>query len=176
MVDAYLLDTSVASAAWDGGNRHHSVIREKLAALGEDSISVCSISIGEVEYGLRVSHGPDEERYKMIRRAMLQYKIWDIDRHTAEYWAAIRGELFRSHGRPKKRGFVKERQPEDLLDRTTARELGIQENDLWIVSVAVQYDLRLITKDKKMQRILDSARTVYAYDRAEIWKLENSAT
>jgi len=68
------------------------------------------------------------------------------------------------------RNRLKEKRPEDLLDRTTSRELGIQENDLWIVSVAVQYNLRFITGDK-MDRILAAAKDVHAYDRAWIWSL-----
>ncbi len=170
MADAYLLDTSIASIAWDGNHRHHKEVRQRLAALGEDSISVCSISLGEVEYGLQVSPGVDTARHAVVRQAMLQYKIWDVDRHTAEYYSNIRGGLFQQYAPRDRRGRLTKKRPEDLVDRTTGRELGIQENDLWIVSVAVQYDLRFITKDN-MQRILDVARDVYAYDRAEVWVL-----
>src|SRR5919202_6517392 len=169
MPDAYLLDTSIASMAWNAGSSLHTQIRQRLATLSEDSISVCVISISEVEYGLEISPAIDAARQAAVRQAMLQYKLWDIDRHTATYHAGLRAGLFEKYGTPKqKRGGFRERQPEELLDRTTARELGIQENDLWIVSVAVQYDLRFITMDR-MTHILDVANDVYAYDRAERW-------
>ena len=42
----------------------------------------------------------------------------------------------------------------DLRDATTGKELGIEENDLWQVSVAATYDMLLITFDR-MRRIQD---------------------
>lgn len=176
MPDAYLLDTSVATIAWDGSNPQHQNIRQRLVALDSDYISVCSISIGEVMYGLNVVALADQQRHEQIRRAMLTYKIWDIDRHVAETFADIRAGLFKQHGLPKKqgkRGFVREKQPEELIDRTTALSLGVQENDLWIVSVAITYNLKFITRDKRIQPILDVARGSHSYDRFEIWTLSS---
>ena len=54
------------------------------------------------------------------------------------------------------------------MDSTTSKELGVQENDLWIVSVAIQYDLRFITTDK-MQRIAEVAKRILDYDLIEVW-------
>jgi tRNA(fMet)-specific endonuclease VapC len=151
MSDAYLLDTSIASIAWDGGSRYHTLVRRRLAAFGENSISVCVISLAEVEYGLHVSPGIDRERHDAVRRAMLQYRVWDIDRYTAEVYAPLRGELFKRYAPRDKRGRLTQKWPEELRDETSAKELGIQENDLWIVSIAVQYDLFFITQDKNRQ-------------------------
>ena len=56
---------------------------------------------------------------------------------------------------------------EDLVEPTTGKELGIDENDLWIVSTAVEYNLVFITQDQKgsMRRIIEAAgyasRTLY---------------
>src|SRR5581483_8123898 len=147
MADTYLLDTSVATIAWDGLHKEHSQIRSRLAAFGDDPIYVCAISIGEKEYGLRVYLHIDAARSQAVRDAWRQYQILSIDHHTAEIYGQLRGTLFRLYATPTSRGRIKEKRPENLLDKTTSRELGIQENDLWIVSVAVQYDLRLITRD-----------------------------
>lgn len=38
--------------------------------------------------------------------------------------------------------------PEQLCDPVTSLELGIQENDLWIVAQAITYGLVLVTNDK----------------------------
>ena len=54
---------------------------------------------------------------------------------------------------------------EDIIDRTTGKELGIQENDLWILSVAVQYNLVFVTNDR-MIRAIEATR--YS-DRTEYW-------
>ena len=173
MPDAYLLDTSVAAIAWDGGHPDHTIIRSRLAALSDDSISVCAISIGEKEYGLQVSRGVDLARQQAIRNALQQYNVWSIDHHTAAIYGELRGTLFKRYGTWKKRDRLKEKQPEQLIDRTTARELGIQENDLWIVSIAIQYDLRFITRDggEGMRRILEIAEEAFGYNRVELWKI-----
>lgn len=168
--DAYLLDTSIASIAFDAGNQSHAEVRRQLSTLGDNSVSICAVSLGEVEYGLQVSPGIDAERHKIVRNNMLQYQILDIDRHTGRVYGELRGQLFRRYGIRDARGRMKEKRPEDLLDRTTSRELGVQENDLWIVSIAVQYNLRLITSDR-MERILAAAKDFHSYDRAWIWSL-----
>ena len=104
MADAYLLDTNIASIVWDGENPNHHVICQRVADLGEDSISVCSISIGEVEYGLQVSPAIDMERHQAARQAMMQYQIWEIDRHTGTYYGQIRGGLFKRYAPRNARG------------------------------------------------------------------------
>jgi predicted nucleic acid-binding protein len=66
------------------------------------------------------------------------------------------------------------KRPEALRETSSAREFGIQENDLWIVSVAVTHDLYLITRDTKLERILDVASRLFAYDRYEYWSAASS--
>ena len=171
MPDAYLLDTSIATIAWDGGHPSHALVRERLAAFGDDPISVCAISIGEKEYGLQVSPGIDIERSQAVRNAMSQYQAWQIDHHTGTTYGQLRGALFKRYAPRDKRGRLAAKRPEELVDKTTARELGIQENDLWIVSVAIQYDLHLITRDKRIERILEIARDIFGYDRADVWEI-----
>ena len=168
--DAYLLDTSIASITFDMANPAHPEVHKRLTELGNASISICSVSVGEVEYGLQVSPKADPARHQTVRNNLLQYQILDVDRHTAKLYGQLRGELFRRYGTRDSRGRLKEKRPEDLLERSTSRELGIQENDLWIVSVAVQYNLRFITRDK-MERVLTAAKDVHGYDRALVWSL-----
>jgi tRNA(fMet)-specific endonuclease VapC len=169
--DAYLLDTSIASIAFDAGNASHADVHRRLTELADASISICAVSLGEVEYGLQVSPGIDPERHQLVRNNLLQYQILTIDRHTGKLYGELRGELFRKYGTRDARGRLKEKRPEDLLDRTTSWELGIQENDLWIVCVSVQYNLRFVTADK-MERILAAAKEVHSYERAWIWSLQ----
>jgi predicted nucleic acid-binding protein len=174
MADAYLLDTSIATIAWDGGHPSHTLVRGRLAVLDDDMISVCAISIGEKEYGLQVSPGIDVARSDAVRSAMLQYHVWPIDHHTSRYYGQLRGELFKRYASRDKQNRLKEKRPEALIDKTTARELGIQENDLWIVSVAVQYDLQLVTADKRIERILTIANELFGYDRGNQWDITTS--
>ena len=96
---------------------------------------------------------------------MASFKVLHVDQHTAKTYAEIRAKLFRTHAPRNRRGRLTKKYVEDLVDRTTGKELGIQENDLWIVSVAVQYNLIFVTNDK-MQRVIEAA--IYA-DRTEYW-------
>jgi len=48
--------------------------------------------------------------------------------------------------------------PEDRFERITGKQLGIDERDLLIASVAIQYGLVLVTADKKMKPIIDAAQ------------------
>lgn len=137
--EGYLLDTSVASWLWDGGSSNHFSARARLATLGEAPIFVCPISMGEVAYGLGVSPAMDAARHALVGHAMADYEVLPIDRHTGDTYGQIRAVLFAQYSPRDSRGRMRKKVPEDLLERTTGKALGIQENDLWIVSVAVQY-------------------------------------
>lgn len=170
-MDGYLLDTSIASVVWDGDHKHHLYVRERLAALGDDPVWVTPITLGEVEYGLALRPTLDPARQQGVRTAMQSYQVLPLDPNTAGPYGQLRGALFRTYGSQTAKGHIKEKRPENLLDKTTARELGIQENDLWIVSVAVQYDLCLITADGRMQPILDLVDIITpGQKRYEIWE------
>ena len=170
MQDAFLLDTNIASRAWDGGNPDNLMIRQRLENLGENSLSICAITMGEILYGLEVSPGVDTTRHEAVRKAMSNYFIWDIDSHAAEVYARLRGRLFELYSPKDKRGRLQKKNIEDLTDPTPAKVLGIQENDLWIMSVAVLYNLRFITMDANMRPIFDVAKDEYSYDRVELWE------
>lgn len=170
IVDAYLLDTVVASWLWDGGSQKHSGARLKLASLGDSPVFVSSVTIGEIEYGLGVSPSIDRARHELVRAATAEYSVLPIGRHTAEWYGQIRAALFAQYSPRDSRGRIQKKWPEDLVDVTTGKALGIQENDLWIVSVAVEYDLRFVTHDQAegMRRVLGAAS--YA-DRTDFWIL-----
>ncbi len=166
--EGYLLDTSVASWVWDGGNPNHIFALTKLAELSDAPVFVCAITIGEIERGLGVSLAMDAQRHVNVRRAMAGYEVLPIDHHTGRTYGEIWARLFNQYAPRNRRGRLTKKAPEDLVDPTTGRALGIQENDLWIVSVAVQYDLRFITGDKRggMPRVLEAANYLH---QAEFW-------
>lgn len=154
MADLYLLDTTVASVAWDGGREGNEQARtflEDLRSRGTVVISV--VTIGEIEYGLRVSPKADARRQAMMREAMRAYSlVKEITRHTAIYWAETRAKLFKRHATAEAKGRLREKWPEDLVDRTTARSLGVQENDIWLAAQAREWNAFLVTGDR-MDRI-----------------------
>lgn len=166
--EAYLLDTNVASAAWDQGNKAHSITRSRLLQLDQDRVFISSITIAEIEYGLKTAPSLDSHRQQIVRREMSAYKVLSVDRHTAEPYSDIRAIIFQNYAPRDRRGRIKARYVEDLVEPTTGKELGIQENDLWIVSVAIQYNLVLVTNDLGggMRRVIEAAQ--YAH-RTEYW-------
>jgi len=167
--DVVLLDTTIASAVWDLGDPSHASMFQRISALGLDVITICAVTVGEALYGLQVSPCADPTRHQAVKQAMSTYRPWPIDHHTAEVFAELRGRLFQQYAPKDARGRLTKKQPEELTDETAAKTLGIQENDLWIISVAVQYDLKFITSDKKLDRILRIAEEHLNYARAEIW-------
>lgn len=133
-------------------------------------IFICPVTLAEIEYGLQTSPNIDNMRQQEVRSRMRQYPVLPIDRHTVYEYARIRAALFRQFSPKDRRGRLEKKYVEDLKETTTGRELEIQENDLWIVSVAVQHDLLFITSDAAsgMRRVLDA--TNYRH-RTQIWPL-----
>jgi predicted nucleic acid-binding protein len=144
------------------------------------------IAIAEIEFGMMLSSTTNEAQKKDLRDFFTQYPLHlPIDDNTIEPYAMLRAQLWRAHGTRKRRGY-KEKVPEDLAERVSGRSLGIDERDLLIASIAVQYNLVLATNDRNigMQRIEESARQLEmvgtpVHLRIEYWpnadKVQNQA-
>jgi predicted nucleic acid-binding protein len=91
---------------------------------------------------------------------MKKYPVFDIEKHTADYYSEIKARLFAKHGLRDDKGKVKTKWPEDLLDKTTGKKLGIQENDLWMVAIAAEHNMPFVTADK-MTRLKEITRETY---------------
>lgn len=156
--EGYLLDSGVASIAGREGHRLHGKIRTWLDGLGDDPVFVSAVSVAESEYGLNLNPLPPKIQ-RDIRRVMASYEVLPIDHHTARVYGRIRATLFNSYAPRDHRDQVSTRYVEHLRERTSGLELGIQENDLWIVSVAVQYNLVFATADTAggMRNVVDAA-------------------
>ena len=165
VVEGYVLDTTICSASWDYGSPRHGYVRQRLGTLKESPVYVTAVSIGEVEYGLQVAPAIDARRQCIVRRAMSSYQVLHIDHHTARVYAEVKANLFRKYSPRTSRGRLSHKRVEDLVERTTGKTLGIQENDLWIVSVAVQHNMIVVTSDR-MCRVIEAAQYC---DRTEYW-------
>jgi predicted nucleic acid-binding protein len=84
-----------------------------------------------------------------------------IDRHVSDAYGELRSSLFEKYIRK-----GKNKRPEQLTDPVTATEIGIDENDLWIVAQAVTHNLTLVTNDK-MRRIFSVTHKELKH---EIWQ------
>ena len=166
--EAYLLDTNIASIAGYEGDQRHASVREWLDGLHDDAVYISAVTIAECEYGLSLNP-MDPQSQRDIRGAIRTFQVMPIDRHTAEVYGPVRAALFRAYAPRDSRNRISTRYVENLREPTSGKELGIQENDLWIVSVAVQYNLVFVTADSGsgMRRIVDQAG--YG-DRTVFWK------
>lgn len=167
VLDGFLLDTMVASAAWDSVHAQYFNVRSRLAALAVAPVFVSVVTLAEIEYGLKVSPLIDAARQSAVRAKMNDFIPRNVDRHTADSYSEIRAALFKKYSPRDVRGRLTARLPETLVDRTGAVALGIQENDLWIVATAITYNLVFVTSDHRgMGRIIAEAN--YA-KRTQFW-------
>jgi tRNA(fMet)-specific endonuclease VapC len=145
----YLLDTNAASALWDSLHPYHNDADILLKSLkAEDGIYISRVSVAEIQYGLKVALAADITRRAEVERQMASFSVREIGEHTTGPYSDIRSALFLKYGGRNARGRVKQKRPEQLIDQTTARALGIQENDIWIAAIAIEYNLTLVTDDR----------------------------
>ena len=131
----YLLDTNIIRYRFDERRSEHQRIVQHIQELPDATpLMISAITLGEIEYGLQVARSDalQQEAYRTFISIHLPM-VLDITKATRIY-----------------RGLW----PEQLIDPVTSRELGIQENDLWIAAQALEYNLVLVTNDK-MDRIRD---------------------
>ena len=115
---------------------------------------VSAITLGEIEYGLRVvseDSTPSQEAFRELVEHRLPM-VLDISKTTRMYYGLLRARLFEKYAprRKRRRGL----RPEQLIDPVTSRELGIQENDLWLAAQALEFNLVLATNDA-LERLRD---------------------
>jgi predicted nucleic acid-binding protein len=170
IVNTYLLDTNAYSylirgRAGDADPRCQAVFAKAQATQQNTQLAICAITVGEVEYGLQCAHSPNADLQREVRAHLAAFPLClVIDKNTAaDYYARIRAEIFKKFSPTSARGArLKKKWPEELDDPTTAKTLGIQENDLWIVAVALSYNLILVTADnmERITSIVGSALTI----------------
>lgn len=147
-MEGYLLDTNAASALWNVRDENHQKIKEFIENIGNSLIFMSVIAISEVEYGLKRQNTRISDLTKAnIRNEMSKFpEVISIDKHTSDPYSDLRAKLFDKYSEKKIKW------AEDLIDKTTAKKLGVQENDIWLASQAIQYNLILISSDR-MNRI-----------------------
>jgi len=159
MIDAYLLDTTAASIIWDKRHSDYLQIRAFLKNVSSSPVLISTVVLAEVEYGLKIAPKMDMNRQNDVRNEMAKFPlVLDIDRHTIAPYSDLRSELFKKYSPKKQRGKLTAKWPEDLFDRTNAKELGVQENDIWIAAQAIQYNLILVTEDR-MLRLVEASKS-----------------
>ena len=105
------------------------------------------------------------DKRQELRDFMARFDQLPFDEHCIQPYAIVRAEVWRRFGtaKPAKPHAHKERRPEDFLDKITGAQLGIDEPDLYIASIALAQNLVLVTDDSNagMARIKDAADGVF---------------
>lgn len=158
-MNGYLLDNNIISILARPSDPRHPTVAARLAAVGDSPVLLPVVAIAEIEFGMAKAEHPDQKQQAEMRAFFANFPhALSFDHHTVEPYSLVRAELWRRHATPRKRGH-KEKLPEELTDRTAGKELGIDERDLMIASVAIQYNLILATADRNsgMVRIEEAA-------------------
>ena len=160
----FLLDTQTIRYWHDTGCSQHAAVIENIAVLRQSTVSfevkpkllMSVITLGEIEFGHRVALTPDpaaQAAYiKFVKEELPE--PFELSSDSAAMYGDLRTRLFNKYAPGEKR--KPKMLPEQLIDPATARELQIQENDLWICAQAISHGMVLVTNDR-MQAIRDVA-------------------
>ena len=118
-----LIDTNIYSYAMKGDPETIAVLQQS------HEIGICAVSIGELLSGFKGGNRELENRKELEEFLDTpRVKIYSIDEDTAEFYANTLNSL-KENGKP------------------------IPTNDIWIASVALQYGLKLFSKDQHFKYV-----------------------
>ena len=143
----YLLDTNHVDPLF----RKEANIFVKYNAVPDDwQVRLCAITLGEIEAGNLIADPYDEERQEALNQFLNEEFISDalpVSVATRIDYATLVDRILNAHPRPT-RGIT--------IERHLTRNLHVDINDLWIVSVAREHNLTFCTNDQ-MQVVRDAA-------------------
>jgi len=166
MNEAYLLDTNVICALADANHSGHAPVRQRFQQVDPQFVLLPTMAVAEMEFGMARAANVRPEKREELRRFIARFEQVPFDENCVLPYSIVRAELWRVHGTTRQQGkrFVyDEKRPEQLCEKITGTELGIDEPDLIIASVAIAQNLVLVTNDTKagMSRVKEAAEEVY---------------
>ena len=134
----YLLDTNHCSLIL----LQNALILQQIKRVGEVNIATTIITVGELAFMAENSRNP-EENLSCINKFLEDIRFYFIDQETAQVYGKIKADLIKEFG------------PKQKSKRKTTRitQLGFDENDLWIVAIAIRNQLTLVSADSDFLRI-----------------------
>lgn len=167
MVPSYLIDTQTIRYWFDHKAEQYKAVNNAVEKLNPRSVLyVSSISLGEIEYGHCIAPSQDKKAHDSFRefiRTRLP-QILPISGHTVEPYAHVRACLVEKCA--PKDGWGKTKRAEQLCHPLSAKALGIQENDLWLIAQAIERNLVLVTNDamRKLQDAVQDSRFTVRFE------------
>jgi tRNA(fMet)-specific endonuclease VapC len=153
----FLLDTNILAYWYDTKRPEHTKVVARVNAVRQPDpqtnyvsrLFVSIVTLGEIEYGHRVAHAPDPAKQASYARFVREQcpVALEMTEHVAEQYGDMRAWLFSNCiPSPMK---SKAKRAEELVFPMTGKELGIDENDIWIAAQAKTYNLVLVTHDTR---------------------------
>lgn len=157
----YLFDTNI----WSYTFEQATFVTDKIRKLENSQIYLSVVVWGEVIFGAKTNPKFPFDKYrKFIHKD--KPLILPIDEHVAEVFGALKAEVFEKKSA---KAFRSNLGRKDLLKNPMpAKDMGVDENDLWLAAQALAYNLILITSDR-MQNILELAPKNLKY---ELWQVK----
>lgn len=179
----FLLDTQTIRYWHDSGCSQHAAVIGNVATLRQlaaplevkPKLLVSAITLGEIEFGHRVALTPNptaQAAYIKFVREELPASF-EVSADASGIYGNLRAKLFGKFAPSGKR--KPKMLPEQLVDPATAKELGIQENDLWLCAQAIAHGMVLVTNDR-MSRIREVAAEMKIQMFTQNWTQPNSAS
>jgi tRNA(fMet)-specific endonuclease VapC len=156
-VKEHLLDVNSVQD-WFTGNINFLAHIDLMRADG-GRIFVSVVTLGEIEFGHNLTNSTNparrEEFERWIHDTFPPSTRIHVEGHDWRYYGQLKAEIFRRFP-PRS---AKENHPEMCLDPATGKELGIDENDLWIAAQAIARGMVLVSNDK-MERVKEAAAAI----------------
>ncbi len=166
MIHGYLLDTNIFEYWLNEERREHAAILNHLDKLPASApLTTSLIVLAEVSYGFHLAAQECQAHSKQVLDFIKTEfpRSLSISHSTTQVYGKLRAALYEKYAPKKNRKGLR---PEQLIDPATSKSLGIQENDLWIASQAIEHNLVLVTNDK-----MKHLRSVATDLRVENWAL-----
>ena len=157
MPDNYLLDTNILRYWYDDRCKEHAKVLARVEAVCRcdpqtqyvSRLFVSVVTLGEIEYGHRVTATPDAAKQSAYRTFVFEQcpERLEITQPVGEHYGNLKAWLFNTYSDKKKR--TKAQRVNQFVDPMPARELGADENDIWIAAQAMTFTLVLVTHDSR---------------------------
>ena len=136
-MNGYLMDTNHVTA-WEAGNQ--SLIAKVKSLPTNNLIYTSAVTLGEISAGHQMTTG-DAQRHHKVRQFVnlnLIPSVVPISHYTQDYYGDIIGRIW------------KQTTPSNPKTSTDSHlvQLGVNINDVWIVALAWERGLILLTDDK----------------------------
>jgi tRNA(fMet)-specific endonuclease VapC len=134
----YLLDTNHCSLIL----LENQTIFDCIRRVGETNIATTIITVGELTFMAENSHYR-EQNLTRLDEFLADIRIYYVDEKTAKIYGQIKGSLIKEFG------------PKQKSKRKTIKinQLGFDENDIWILAIAIRNQLTLVSADSDFPRI-----------------------